>query len=90
MFQGRARAEAEAGGVPVGGDRDGTGPGSRFLWSRFGCFLFVCLFVFVFFVFCFFRAAPAAYGGSQARGLIRAVAAGLRHSHSNVGSEPRL
>ena len=31
-----------------------------------------------------------AYGGSQARGLIRAVAAGLRHSHSNSGSEPHL
>ena len=30
-----------------------------------------------------------AYGGSQARGQIRAVAAGLRQSHSNVGSEPR-
>ena len=27
-----------------------------------------------------FRAAPTAYGGSQARGLIRAVAAGLHHS----------
>ena len=35
-------------------------------------------------------AAPAAYGGSQARGLIRAVATGLRQSHSNVGSEPCL
>ena len=33
-------------------------------------------------------AAPAAYGGSQARGLIGAVAAGLHHS--NAGSEPRL
>ena len=31
-----------------------------------------------------------AYGGSQARGLIRAVAAGLHQSHSNVGSKPRL
>ena len=31
-----------------------------------------------------------AYGGSQARGLIGAVAAGLRQSHSNVGSEPDL
>ena len=30
------------------------------------------------------------YGGSQARGRIRAVAAGLRQSHSNVGSEPCL
>ena len=38
---------------------------------------FVCLFV----CFCFFafsRATPAAYGGSQAQGLIRAVAASLR------------
>ena len=35
-------------------------------------------------------AAPAAYGGSQARGLIGAVATGLHQSHSNAGSEPRL
>ena len=31
-----------------------------------------------------------AYGGSQARGRIGAVATGLRQSHSNAGSEPRL
>ena len=31
-----------------------------------------------------------AYGDSQARGRIGAVATGLRQSHSNVGSEPRL
>ena len=31
-----------------------------------------------------------AYGGYQARALIRAVASSLRQSHSNVGSEPRL
>jgi len=31
-----------------------------------------------------------AYGGSQARGLIGAVANGLRHSHSNLGSELSL
>ena len=41
------------------------------------------------FVFCLFRAAPAAYGGSQARGLIGAIADGLHHSH-NAGSEPHL
>ena len=40
--------------------------------------------------FSFFRAAPAAYGSSQARGQIRAAAAGLRHSHSHAESEPRL
>ena len=31
-----------------------------------------------------------AYGGDQARGLIRVVAAGLCHSHSNARSEQRL
>ena len=39
---------------------------------------------FYFFIFVFSRAVPAAYGGSQARGLIEAIAA------SNVGSEPHL
>ena len=34
-----------------------------------------------------FRAIPAAYRGSQARGRMGAVAAGLRHGHSNTGSE---
>ena len=37
-----------------------------------------------------FWAAPAAYEGSQARGLIRATAAGLHQSYSNAGSEPCL
>ena len=31
-------------------------------------------------------ATPAAYGGSQARGLIGAAAAGHSHSHSNARS----
>ena len=43
-----------------------------------------------FFLFFFFRAAPAAFGGSHARSLIGAVAAGQHHSHSNAGSELRL
>ena len=50
-------------------------------------------FLFFSFLFCLFAiswAAPAAYGGSQARGRIRAVAAGLRQSHSNTGSGPHL
>ena len=45
---------------------------------------------FFFFVFCLFRAVPLAYGGSQARGLIGAVDAGLRHGYDNVRSEPHL
>ena len=45
---------------------------------------------FFFFDFYLFRAVPLAYGGCQARGLVEAVATGLRHSHSNARSEPRL
>ena len=37
-----------------------------------------------------FRVTSTAYGGSQARGLIGAAAAGLCQSHSNSGSEPPL
>ena len=40
-----------------------------------------------FFFFSLFRAAPVAYGSSAVRGLIRAAAAGLHHSHGNAGSE---
>ena len=42
------------------------------------------------FIYLLFRATFTAYRGSQARGQIRTVAAGLHHSHSNVGSEPHL
>ena len=48
------------------------------------------IFLFFFCLFAFSRAAPLAYGGSQARGQIRAVSTSLRHSHSNVRSEPHL
>ena len=51
-----------------------------FKWADF---FFFCLFAFS-------RAAPTAYGGFQARGLIRAVAASLCHSHSHTGSELHL
>ena len=50
--------------------------------THFEVYLFIYLFI--------FRATPTAYGGSQARGLIIAVAAGLHHSHTNSGSEPHL
>ena len=44
--------------------------------------------LFFFGLFAISRAAPVAYGGSQARGRIGAVATGL--PHSNTGSEPCL
>ena len=49
---------------------------------------FFCLFCFVFPIFS--RAVPTAHGGSQARGLTGAVAAGLHHSHSSERSELHL
>ena len=53
---------------------------------------YLLLFIYLF-IFCLFTpswAAPAAYGGSQARGRIGAAAASLHWSHSNLGSEPCL
>ena len=47
-------------------------------------------FFFFFGLFAISRAVPTAYGGSQARGPIGAVASGLGQSHSNAGSELRL
>jgi len=51
---------------------------------------FFLLFYLFIYLFIYFRDAPAAYGGSQAEGQIGAAAAGLYHSPSNMGSEPRL
>ena len=48
----------------------------RVLW------FFFLFFFWFFFFFGLFRAAPVAYECSQARDRIRAVAAGLCHSHS--------
>ena len=45
---------------------------------------FIYLFIYLFLSFCLFRAAPVAYGGSQARSRIGAVVAGLHRSHSNA------
>ena len=39
-----------------------------------------CFFTLSFFLSCFLGPAPTAYGGSQARGPIRAAATGLHHS----------
>ena len=47
-----------------------------------------CVFIYLFILL--FRAIPAAYGGSHARGLIGAVTTGLCQRHSNAGFEPRL
>ena len=60
------------------------------LFFLFSEVLSIVLFFFFFCLFAISWAAPAAYGGSQARGPIEAVAIGLCQSHSNAGSEPHL
>ena len=60
-----------------------------YLFIYFYIIYFILFFIFWSF-FAISWAAPAAYGGSQARGWIGAVATGLRQRHSNAGSEPRL
>jgi len=49
-------------------------------WPSKAITLYSYLFFFLFSFFCLFRAALMAYGGSQARGRIRATAASLHHS----------
>ena len=61
--------------------------------SEFLNFLSLLIYLLIFIYLTFFvfsRAAPVAYEGSQARGLIRAVATSLHHIHSNAGSKMRL
>ena len=69
------------------------------LLNLFGAHWFLCVFIVIipgadqtryFCLFAISWAAPPAYGGSQARGRIRAVAAGLHQSHSNTRSKLHL
>ena len=62
------------------------------LFGNFHIALYIPLkFLFIYFcLFDFSRAAPKGYGGFQARGLTGTVAASLRRSHSNMGSELHL
>ena len=62
----------------------GVTEGPEMSWGIWEPNTFLSLFFlfFDFLFFCLFRAAPAAYGGSQAKGPIGAVAPGLSHSHS--------
>ena len=60
-----------------------------FDWFLFSyCFTLLCVCGGGCVCVCLFRATLKAYGGSQARGRIGAVATGLYQSHSNAGSEP--
>ena len=65
--------------------------------NKYICIVVVCskvvLLISFFFFICLFAiswATPAAYGGSQTRGLMGTVATSLHQSHSNAGSELRL
>ena len=60
--------------------------------NNYSAFNMCLVFFFLLLLFvCFsFRAAPAAYGSSRARGRIRAVAASLHHSKNNSKSKTCL
>ena len=62
------------------------------VWECYkGLSLYLYYLKFFFFFFWLFMAAPMAFGNSQVRGQIAAIAASLFHSHSNtVGSKPCL
>ena len=62
----------------------GMGAGGIMEYHLKSYFFFFFTLNFFFFFFCPFKAASAAYGGSQARGQIGTAAAGLHHSHSNT------
>ena len=56
------------------------------LFRTLACFWILDMKIYFLFLFLLFRASPTAYGGSQARHLIRATAASLPHSPSNTRS----
>ena len=64
----------------------------KYAWPFVRCFFFLFFSFFSLFLkfLLFFRATPTVYGGSRARGQIRATAAGLCHSHSNAESKSQL
>ena len=66
-----------------------TGNGTIFFFFKNKIYRILFYFI-LFHLICLFRAAPATYGGSQARGQIGAEAASLHLSHSDTGSEPCL
>ena len=96
----RQRKKAEAlvkalQGVHLGASRErGLGqrpkPGACFSYSHQQNLLSKFLLLLLLSFLIFFRAALAAYGSSQTRGLIGAVAAGLHHSYSNSRFELHL
>ena len=53
-------------------------------------YIYVCVCVCIFFFFFFFCATSVSYESSQPGGQIRAVAASLHYSHSNMVFEPCL
>ena len=59
-------------------------------WGPLAMVLIYLYILFHCFIFLLFRATSTAYGSSQARGRIGAIAASLYHSHSNAGSEPSM
>ena len=80
---------SEAGEEFLSGTRSLSEVALSELFFKSFCF-YLYLFLKFLFIYLLFRATPAAYGGSQARGPIGVAAAGLHYSHSHAGSELHL
>ena len=62
----------------------------KYILYASNCLYYITELFFFYWLFAFSRASPMAYGDSHDRGLIRAVATGLRQSYNNTGSELHL
>ena len=80
----RVKWEVEEAGQQDGGDRAQEVQGPQLGVQHFALGEQKSLIISIF-TFLLFRAIPAAYGSSQARGQIGTTAASLHHSHSNAG-----
>ena len=67
-----------------------SGQDMQYSSTTITCILQIILTYSFIFFFLHFMATLVAYGSSQARVWIEAAAAGLHHSHSNMGSKPHL
>ena len=92
MAGGEAGLQAEKGNWQIFLRAEAFGRTALGILFMYVC-IYLCMYVFLCMYVCmyvFLGSHLAAYGGSQAKGLIGSVAAGLHHSHSNARSELHL
>ena len=64
-----------------------------YIYTHIYTYIYIHIYIHIYiyiYIYSLFRAAPMAYGGSQAMGRIGTIAAGHSHSHSIAGSIPQV